>query len=168
MTGWMAYSVSWADRRFERINFGRRYPFKYDRRHDLKVVLSYRFTNWLELTANWIFSSGFAYSIPLEQYDYQLPGFPPIDVTVYDEKNGERMPFYHRLDASLNLFFDTPKTSHIINLGAYNVYSRRNPLYYDLRTRIVVNDQNQLEEEKEFVQVWLLPFLPSLNYTLKF
>lgn len=166
--GWLAYSVSWADRRFDRINFGRRYPFKYDRRHDVKMVFSYKIKKWLEFTANWIFSSGFAYSIPLEQYNYELPGIPPIDVVVYDSKNGRRMPNYHRLDVNFNLFFNTPKTGHILNVGVYNAYNRKNPLYYDLRTRIVVNDRSELEEEKKFVQVWMLPFLPSLNYTFKF
>lgn len=167
-TGWLAYSISWADRRFNRINFGRRFPFKFDRRHDLKMVFSYQFNHWLEFTANWIFTSGFTYSFPLEQYDYELPGIPPIDVTIYDGKNDRRMPYYHRLDANFNLYFDTQKRSHIINVGIYNLYNRKNPLYYDLRTRIIVNEQNELEEEKEPVQVWLLPFLPSLNYTFKF
>lgn len=167
-TGWLGYSVSWADRRFDRINFGRRYPFKFDRRHDLKVVFSYQFKEWLEFTANWLFSSGFAYSIPLEQYDYGLPGIPPIDVIVYDSKNDRRMPYYHRLDVNFNLYFNTAKTGHIINLGIYNAYNRKNPLYYDIRTRIAVNESNELQEEKELVQVWLLPFLPSLNYTFKF
>ena len=103
--GWLAYGLSWADRRFERVNLGRRYPFKYDRRHDLKAVFSYRVKPWLEFSANWIFSSGFAYSIPLEQYDYELPGIPPIDVTVYEAKNNRRMPYYHRSGCKFQFVF---------------------------------------------------------------
>ena len=169
-TGWVAYSIAWTDRRFERINLGRRYPFKFDRRHDLKIVFNQRIRPWLELTANWIFSSGFAYSLPLDQYSYQLPGepTPPIIVPDYESKNRFRMPFYHRMDVNFNFFYKIKKTDHTINLGVYNLYDRRNPLYYDLRTSIVVNASNELEEEKDFVQVWLIPITPSLNYTIKF
>ena len=33
-TGWIGYTLSWTNRKFENINFGEWYPYKYDRRHD--------------------------------------------------------------------------------------------------------------------------------------
>ena len=168
--GWLAYSLSKTDRRFERINLGRRYPFKFDRRHDIKVVLSHRFKPWIEMSANWVFSSGFAYSLPLQQYAFELPGVPvpPINVLDYGEKNSLRMPPYHRLDVNFNFFYKVKGTDHTINVGVYNLYDRRNPLYYDIRTQFVQNDNNQFEEVRDFVQVSLIPITPSLNYTVKF
>lgn len=169
--GWIAYSLSWADRQFEKIYFGRTFPYKYDRRHDLKLVGAYRVNHWLTLSANWVFSSGFAFSLPLEQYNVDLTDiiYPPQvrAVLAYGSKNQYRMPYYHRLDINAKAVFFTKNIKHQLQLGIYNVYDRKNPLYYDVRTRFV-NENYALKAKKEFVQVWLLPFSPSVNYTVSF
>ena len=99
-----------------------------------------------------------------------MPGdnLVPLTIDVIDGKNEYRMPYYHRLDLSLNFYFSTQKLSHSINLGVYNIYSRKNPLYYDWVDNQLVNVNGELVRTKRFVQVWLLPALPSLNYTIKF
>ena len=61
-SGWLSYGLSWSDRQFEKINFGKRFPFRYDRRHDLKLAIRHEFNPWFEMTANWILSSGFMYN----------------------------------------------------------------------------------------------------------
>jgi|APTNR8051073442_1049403.scaffolds.fasta_scaffold00323_31 outer membrane receptor for ferrienterochelin and colicin len=168
--GWISYSLSWTDRQFEKVNLGRAYPFKFDRRHDLKIVLTHRLKPWCELSANWVLSSGFAFSLPLLQYRVEIPGVippPPIEVLDYGSKNQYRMPYYHRLDVGVNFYYRTGKLEHTANVGVYNLYDRRNPLYYTLRTKYI-NENNDLRPVKEFVQVWLIPILPSVNYSIKF
>lgn len=166
-TGWIAYTLSWADRQYERINLGARYPFRYDRRHDFKIVLQHKFNKWISLNANWLLSSGSAYSFPVSEYLYTLPNGTPITVTNYGSKNIFRMPLYHRLDASARLTFQTKKLFHDINVGVYNAYNRKNPLYYDFRTNFVTVGE-ELKETKKVVQVWLLPILPSVSYAIRF
>ena len=39
-TGWIGYTLSWSNRRFDDINSGNWYPFTYDRRHDVSFVLN--------------------------------------------------------------------------------------------------------------------------------
>lgn len=168
--GWISYSLSWTDRQFEKVNLGQRYPFKFDRRHDLKIVLTHRLNSWCELSADWVYSSGFAYSLPLLQYRIEIPGVippPPVEVLDYGSKNKYRMPYYHRLDIGVNFYYRTGKLEHTANVGVYNLYDRRNPLYYSLRTKYI-NENNDLRPVKEFVQVWLIPILPSVNYSIKF
>ncbi len=168
--GWVAYTLSWTNRRFDNVNLGQTYPFKFDRRHDLKMVLTYQLRSWCELSADWIFSSGFAFSLPLLQYRVEIPGVippPPVEVLDYGAKNQYRMPFYHRLDVGVNFQYRTGKLEHVANIGVYNLYDRRNPLYYNLRTKYI-NENNDLRPVKEFVQVWLIPILPSVNYSIKF
>ncbi|MCB0567104.1 MAG: carboxypeptidase-like regulatory domain-containing protein [Phaeodactylibacter sp.] len=167
--GWLAYSLAHADRQYEFVNNGQRYPYKYDRRHDLKVAFSHRIQDWIEISANWVFSSGFAFSLPAEKYEIILPesGEPPITVLDYGSKNAYRMPAYHRLDLGVNFYFNTDRIHHTINIGVYNLYNRRNPLYYDLRNTYSEEDQ-QLKLKKEFVPVSIIPMLPSLNYSIKF
>ncbi|SVE13741.1 uncharacterized protein METZ01_LOCUS466595, partial [marine metagenome] len=42
-TGWIGYTLSWSNRRFDNINFGEWYPYKYDRRYDFSLVISHKF-----------------------------------------------------------------------------------------------------------------------------
>lgn len=167
--GWLAYSLAYADRQYEFINNGRAYPYKYDRRHDFKLAFSHRIQDWVEVSANWVFSSGFAFTLPAEQYDvvFPEPGGPPITVIEYGSKNAYRMPVYHRLDLGANFYFHTDNVRHTIHVGVYNLYNRKNPLYYDLRNRYE-EENGQLALKKEFVPVSIIPMLPSLNYSIKF
>ena len=170
-TGWLAYTLSYTDRQFDRINFGNPYPFKYDRRHDLKIMFAHRFNPVFEITANWIFSTGFTYNLPLEKFSVPLSEYLPVDhpapIIDYGTKNQNRMPAYHRLDLNLNIYLSRKKTDHQISLGVTNVYDKKNPLYYQLRRELNVVDQEIFETNK-FVQVLLLPIVPSVSYSLKF
>lgn len=168
-TAWMAYALGKTERRFDRINLGKPFPFKYDRRHDWKIVVSHQLRPWLTLSGNWLLSSGFAYSLPVMEFSFQIPGqtTTPVIVQDFGSKNRFRMPAYHRLDLAAKFFFSTQGLDHHITLGVYNAYNRRNPLYYNLRTDIE-NENNELRFKASFVQVWLLPVMPSLSYSLKF
>ena len=79
------------------------------------------------------------------------------------------MPAYHRLDVNAQFLITSEgkRCRHLINVGAYNLYNRKNPLYYDLRNRYT-NVNNSLIAISEFVQVWLLPILPSVSYQFSF
>lgn len=166
--GWLAYTLSWADRQFNDVNFGRPYPFKYDRRHDFKMAVRQQLGSHWELAANWTYSTGFAISLPDQKYRVDLVGaVPPVSVEVlsYGGRNQYRMPAFHRLDVSVNFSAQTGRVKHLVQLGAYNVYDRANPLYYDLRNQLVQNGE-AFSLEKKFVQVSLLPFMPSFSYTI--
>ena len=54
-TGWLGYTLSWTNRKFENINFGQWYPYKYDRRHDISAVLTHK------INSNWDFSFTWSY-----------------------------------------------------------------------------------------------------------
>ncbi|MCB0545949.1 MAG: TonB-dependent receptor [Phaeodactylibacter sp.] len=168
-TGWVAYGLAYADRQYDLVNNGRVYPYKYDRRHDFKVAFSHQIQDWVEVSASWIYTSGFAFSLPAEQYElvFPEPGTPPITVIDYGRKNAYRMPAYHRLDLGANFHFQTDRIHHTINVGVFNLYNRKNPLYYDLRNRYEEED-GRLVLKKEFVPVSIIPMLPSLNYSIKF
>jgi hypothetical protein len=168
-SGWIAYSLAWADRRFDLVNNGARFPFRYDRRHDLKIAARHRLGQRLELHAAWLFGAGLAFSLPQQRYDFKLPGLPndPIPVVVYSGKNQDRMPPYHRLDLGMSANLPSKRLQHTVNAGVYNLYNRKNPLYFDIRTRLV-NQGGQLTESKEYVKVWIAPMLPYLNYSVKF
>ncbi len=170
-TGWISYALAKTDRRFDRINNGRWYPYKYDRRHDLKILVFHRISPSISFSADWVFSTGFAFSLPLEKYPVNLPVifFPPEDfeVVVFDQKNAYRMPSYHRLNLSVTYRFPKKNLRHSVQIGLYNVYNRRNALYYDLKTEYV-NENFTLTQVRKPVQVKLLPRIPIFSATFNF
>ncbi|MCB9273282.1 MAG: TonB-dependent receptor [Lewinellaceae bacterium] len=168
LRGWAGYSLAWADRQYAQVNNGQPYPYKFGRRHEFKMALMYRIHDWVNLSANWVYSTGFAFSPPLGQYEVVIPGVGTVQAVDFGNKNAYRMPPYHRLDVGANFYFETDsRLRHTINVGVYNLYNRRNPLYYDLRSKYV-EENGKAKAQKEFVQVWLIPMLPSLNYSIQF
>ncbi len=168
-SGWLSYTLSDTDRQFENVNQGEPFPFKYDRRHNLSLAMNYKFTRWLNMSVGWTISTGLAFSLPSSKYEFQFSELDsePITALVFNGKNENRLPPYHRLDVGLNGTFKTGNLRHKIRLGIYNIYNRQNPLYYDLRTS--VRSQNGvLTQYKEFVQFPLAPLIPSLSYAISF
>lgn len=165
-TGWASYGLAWADRRFPLVNNGRRYPYRYDRRHSVTLNFVHAFSDWLELSGSWAMNSGFAFSLPQGRYQVFLPGVGSVNVVDYGEKNSFRMPLYHRLDLGVNIYIETEAAKHTLNFGVYNLYNRQNPLYYNLDTRYVA-EGSEIKEVRQFSPVWLLPLIPALNYSLK-
>ena len=107
-TGWIGYTLSWVNRTFENLNFGKPFPYKYDRRHDVSVVGNYKFNDRIDIGVVWVYGSGNALNLPIERYNgfsefssLLNPNFQPIEY--YKERNGFRMPSYHRLDFGINV-----------------------------------------------------------------
>ena len=172
-TGWMSYTLSWADRQFERINFGERFPFAYDRRHDFKIALRHQFNKWLSVSGNWVYNTGRAITMPTENYVIIIPGNRDIPsgvlVTDFGGKNQFRMPDYHRLDLSIQANLNgKDNLKHMIGIGAYNLYDRKNPLYYRIKKEYSFHNGYVEVLSKEFVQAWLIPIMPYIQYSFQF
>lgn len=69
-TGWVNYTLAWANRRFPggEINYGRKYPAKYDSRHGVNIAVVHRFNKRFDISAAWVFHSGARATIALEKY----------------------------------------------------------------------------------------------------
>ncbi|HRI58077.1 MAG TPA: carboxypeptidase-like regulatory domain-containing protein [Saprospiraceae bacterium] len=160
-TGSIAYTLSEATRQFPEINSGQTFPFRYDRRHDLKITVHQRINSWLDADLVWIYATGNPITLTGVKYTHQSPDNDIArEVFVFTEVNGYRLPQYHRLDLALNAHFMTGRAWNGIQLGVYNVYNRYNPfyLYVDARSGV----------EGRAIQYTLLPILPSFRYEIKF
>ncbi|MBP9153244.1 MAG: TonB-dependent receptor, partial [Flavobacteriales bacterium] len=93
ITGWISYTLSKTEKKVAGVNNGNYYNATQDRTHDIAIVLSYRPIERLSIAANWVFYTGNAVTFPSGVYlvDGEL-------VPYYTERNGYRMPNYHRLD----------------------------------------------------------------------
>ena len=170
-TGWAGYTLSWTRRRFDGLNEGRTFPYRYDRRHDAALVLSHQMSRSLSLSVTWVYGTGQAATLPVAHYydreevtgheRFRVPGpyFLPPETVVYGDRNGYRMSAFHHLDLSLNL--GRTGGRHGFGLGVYNAYNRKNPffIYFDRR-----GDETAFRAK----QVSLFPILPWMNYRFKF
>jgi hypothetical protein len=160
-TGWIAYTLSKSVRKFENINYGREYPYRYDRRHDIKVIVMHRFNKKIDVSANWIFSTGHAVTLPLASVPFDGSNYMfiaynyPSDYYHYDQKNNYRMPSTHRLDISANFHKETKRFSSTFSIGLFNAYMHSNALYYDFY-------QGKLRSHS------LIPILPSIALNIHF
>ncbi len=162
-TGWIGYTLSWTWRQFPDLNFGEKYPSRYDRRHDLSVVGSYELNKKWKLSSIFVFSTGNATSLP-ERF-YFISG---VLTQEYSRINAYRMKDYHRLDIAAT-YTPIPKkvrkyTSNWV-FSMYNLYSRLNPyfIYYDQEGSAT---QGTLKVTAK--QVSLFPIIPSVTWNLRF
>jgi hypothetical protein len=163
ITGFAGYTFSVTRRQFPDINENRFFAPKYDRTHDLDVVLSYDLTRRWALTTAFNYGTGQAYTEPYGQYrmvDDPFGGVPrSVLVSNY---NNNRLPPYHRFDAGLmrtGRFFGF--AGYELQLQLINVYGRRNVWFYffDFETADTV-------ERNEVPQI-PIP-IPNISLTLDF
>lgn len=171
LTGWLGYTWSHTYRLFDRpgqtLNNGKPFPAKYDRRHDISLILSYKFTERFDASVTWVFSTGNAATLALQQFNPSTPeqingnneGYYS-SASYISGRNNYRMPNYHRMDISLNWHKPLRHGSRTINVSVYNVYNHLNP--YLLYPETSWNGKNQL------TQLSIFPILPSISYLWKF
>ena len=118
----MAYTLSWNWREFEELNDGNRFPYTYDRRHDLSIITDVKINEQRSIHFNWVIQSGQATTLPLGEYT-SIGG---EKVLIFSKRNEFRFPLYHRLDLGYTGRKSKPYGMRIFRVGAYNAYSRRN------------------------------------------
>ncbi len=158
VNGWISYTWSRTMRQFDEISNGDPFPARHDRTHDLSVVAIYDLSKKLKLSATWVYYTGNAVTFPSGKYEIE-------DTTVgyYTERNGYRMPDYHRLDAGL--VWQLKKTEKVESswfFSIYNAYAHQNAYFIDFR------EKENFPGETEAVQISLFRAIPSISYRFRF
>jgi hypothetical protein len=158
LTGWISYTLSRSLRTFKDINGGKEFPSRQDRIHDFAVVLIYNINEKWNVSANWIYYTGSAVTFPSGKYEIE-----GVSVPYYTERNGYRMPAYHRLDLGITRTNKKHKNFESSwNLSVYNAYSRRNA--YAITFQQSESDPNKTEA----VRTALFRIVPSITYNFNF
>lgn len=165
-SGWIGYTLSWSNRQFENLNFGKPFPYRYDRRHDIGIAISHKLNQKIDFGLVYVFGTGNAVSLPIEKYPSHLLNINNnfnTSVLYYDGRNGYRTPAYHRLDASVNVSKDVKLGRQTWSFGVYNLYNRQNPFMIYFDEEYVGNQSHTVLK-----QLSLFPIIPSVSYNLKF
>mgnify|MGYP000041133290 FL=1 len=158
---WAVYSIGIITR-----NDGEKtYNPHFDRRHNMNFVTSYKFgknDSW-KADMRWNLGSGFPFT--QTQGFYENLTFSDGINTDYSSTNGElgieyaelnegRLPYYHRLDASISKSIKLNKNSELdMTLSVTNAYNRENIFYFN---RVKYERVNQL------------PLMPSFGASITF
>lgn len=160
-TGWVSYTLSRSERQTTGISKDEWFLNRYDRTHNLNLVITHELSKRTSLSANWVYASGtpatFADS-RLEFQDWDIP------YNSTDKRNNYRLPSFHRLDMSLTLKgkqLHRWKGEWVFSL--YNVYGRRNA--YTVYFRQNEDDPSK----KEAVRLSIIgSIIPGITYNFKF
>ena len=164
-TGFIGYTLSFTQRKFDDLNGGKPFYAKYDRRHDVSINLSYEIIrNKLNVSAVWVFATGNTMTIPIGYYF--LCGSL---VTEYSDRNAFRLNPYHRLDLSVNWTIVKKKRFETgLNFSIYNVYNRKNPFFVFFETQTNYVEGESFDMTTKAYQMSLFPILPSITWNFKF
>ncbi len=157
-TGWIGYTLSEVIHDFPGIS-DTPYHALHDQTHEFKYVNSYRLGSW-KFSGTWIYGTGKPYTSPIGGYGITLLDNQTISYTSVGEKNGYRLPDYHRMDLSVTYGWIWGKKANAdLGLSVFNVYGRKNVWYktFDI-----------IDEELVVTDVNTLGFTPNLFFNLKF
>ena len=163
LNGWVGYTLSWTKRKFSQLNSGEAYPARYDRRHDMSIVVNYETGKKWRFGGIFVYGTGAATTLP-ERF-YIIEG---VLTQEYSQVNQYRLAAYHRLDLAAT-YTPVPKKKRKVQsswvFSVYNVYSRYNPyfIYFD-QTGSPYDGTLKVEAR----QVSLFPILPAVTWNFKF
>jgi len=158
LTGWIGYTLSRSERKIDGINNNDWYVAKQDKLHDLSVVAMYQLSQKWSLSSVFVYNTGNAVTFPSGKYTVDNN-----TVFYYTERNGYRMPDYHRLDVGAT-YTKKHKNNYESswNFSLYNVYGRENA--YTITFEEDPNDPSRTRA----IQTSLFRWIPSVTYNFKF
>ncbi len=173
ITGWIGYTLSWTELQFNDLNFGKKFFARYDRRHDISVVGVYHVNKRITISGTWVYGTGNAITLPLNQYPANVYALPNNWSTpgsnqgglghVQDfgqQRNAFRMSPYHRLDLGIQFSRHFKHVVRVFEFSLYNAYSRQNPFFYYI--------ESDMNGDQQLMQVSLFPIIPSFSWSWKF
>ncbi len=157
-TGWVSYTLSRTELKIDGINQNNWYPAKQDRTHDISLVGIYQASRKWTISATWVYYTGNAVTFPSAKYE--VAG---LTTFYYTERNGYRMPAYHRMDVAATMQGKKKKKFESSwTFSVYNLYGRENAY------SIVFQDDPNDPTKTQALQYALFRWVPAVTYNFKF
>jgi hypothetical protein len=151
----ISYTLSKSDRWADEVNEGKKFAFRFDRRHFLNFYGEY------EASKKWLFSgivvlgSGLPTTVPVQKFhlyfDNGTNGAYTNTELYYGSRNNYRIRPYYRADA--NIIYQSKNRS--LAFGAYNIINHRNVIF--------LSANSSSATEVSFVGI-----IPYINYGITF
>jgi hypothetical protein len=156
--GWISYTLSKTENKIDGINNTRWYNAGYDKTHNISVVAIYELSKRSSISATWVYNTGNAVTFPSGKYVYE-----GNILEYYTERNGYRMPDYHRLDLNFHLKGkEHRKFSSSWDFSVNNAYNRKNAY------SITFQESETNPGQTEAVRLSLFGIIPSVTWNFNF
>ncbi|MBB6110747.1 hypothetical protein HDF23_003506 [Mucilaginibacter lappiensis] len=157
--GWIGYTLSRTERKFDDINNGHYYPARQDRTHDVSVVGIYQLNKRWAFSSTFIYGTGNAVTYPTGKYSSG-----GLTTFSYSQRNGRRLPSSNRLDIGATLDGKEHKRYHSSwTFSIYNVYAHRDPYSITFRDSKTVPNTTEAVETSIFATL-----IPSVTWNFNF
>jgi hypothetical protein len=166
LTGWLQYTYARTLRKIEGINDGEEYPAFYDQPHAASLVANYALNKRSDVGLNWQYASGQPVNLPIGSYAGEETIIP-----IYNGRNNERLPDFHRLDLSYTLRRKQGqwKNESYWVFSIINLYYRKNALSLDyLPNRDAITGNIIDPSDKRMYKTYLFGLIPSISWNFKF
>lgn len=161
LTGSLSYTFSRSERKFDDINAGKSFPFKYDRPNQLVLMGNYMLNAKWSVSALFTYSDGSTYTPEIARYMIR-----DNIITEYGDYNSSRIAAYHRLDLSAILTLKPwGRFRQELNFSVFNVYNHKNVLYNYYKYSGKLSGASPFIKS-ELKDMAVLPIVPSVVYKL--
>lgn len=176
LTGFISYTIARTERQVDRVNNNEWYPTRFDKLHNLNMILSHEINKRWTVNSTIIYSTGSPVNLPSNKFVYEGYGIPHNPNA---PRNNIRIPNFFRVDLTASVkskerpkpdimptsFFKRIKHTYEweIIFGVYNLLGRRNA--FAVYPRVAENSTRVTE----MVQFSLFAFpIPAFTYNFKF
>ncbi|MBI9034303.1 MAG: TonB-dependent receptor [Bacteroidales bacterium] len=143
--GWLGYTLGEVIYEFPDLA-NTVFPASHDATHEFKIVNTYKWKKW-DFGATWVFATGKPYTAPEGGYEVGLLDGSTASYVTTGDRNGLRLPDYHRMDlsAKYNFTIGPGKSPASLGFSLFNVYNRKNLWYKEyevIEDEIIETDVN--------------------------
>ena len=156
----LSYTLSKSVRQFDGLNGGIAFVANSDRRHNISLMASCKFSPRWTLSTSFVYATGAPYTATKALY---ISGNAVLrELGPY---NGARLPDLHHLDISATYWLKSRNLKYSgINISIYNVYAHTNPAM--LSWDVEVNEDKTMQVNERYHKLYTI--LPSVSWVVKF
>jgi hypothetical protein len=175
----VSYTLSKTDRKFSRssgVNDGQRFPFTYDRRHNLNMVVNWKVNEQIFVDLSWSLQSGNCATLTETYQQFVEPdailgnNYPQYNfdkVAYVPGRNNYRLPCSHTMCLGVDFHKQKKHCERIFNISVYNLYNHMNP------TMVYATEADDYgnyggPRRLRIKKLTILPLIPSCTLTYKF
>ncbi|QXP74042.1 TonB-dependent siderophore receptor [Tenacibaculum sp. AHE14PA] len=163
---WINYSYSKNQFKFLDLE-NKFFPSNHDITNYFSWSHAFKFNNY-EFSLGWIHRTGNAYT-PISNFIIDANTGSPIIILDTDNINSERLPKYHRLDASVTYSFNfSDKWKGKLGFSILNIYNQKNIINRSYTAVPFINNTNEIDYRLETVDKRSLGVTPNLVFRVSF
>lgn len=159
MKGWASITYSKTEKTFEDLNQGQPFPANHDKTWDVNLAYIQVLSPHFSFGLNFVYNTGNTFSLSTEEYN----GLQGLTLLNTRERNNYRLPAFHQMSVNISYQKKWKLYETSLDLNFYNVYNRLNAYFI-----YIYEDNTAAQRTRILRKVSILPFTPSLTFSVRF